>query len=303
VGYTLSGSEDFSGNYTISGTYNEGPAWQHETKNYLMYFVSESTGWAAFPGTIAGGPSAGPLTFQACGYPCGGGGTCTVGAIIGDYCGQGDYDGYTFTITQAGGATTTAAPTTTTTAAPSVPAYFVATNAAYGGKYCEDGTFDGKPKYRKAGTNYYIYWVVADYGWGVSDDLGNISPPAIAPNVGGDTPPTGSSAFFDYNTGSDLGNYNAFYSMSSPITLSNTLAYFGNTYNGKPKYNSFGGGLLAQYDSQQGVWAIIDEEMDPGNPIVLYTNSSNSNTLPLTGWVVADGNSPAPTLIGPTCGG
>jgi septal ring-binding cell division protein DamX len=112
VGYTLSGSEDFSGNYTISGTYNGEPVWQHETKNYVLSFSGEQTGWAAFPGTIASGPTQGPMIFQACGYPCGGNGTCTVGDIVGDYCGGENI----FTITQAGSATTTtAAPTTTTT--------------------------------------------------------------------------------------------------------------------------------------------------------------------------------------------
>jgi len=45
----------------------------------------------------------------------------------------------------------------------------------YDGTYCEDGTYNDKPKYRKAGTNYYIY-VVDDLGslfWEVSDSLGS----------------------------------------------------------------------------------------------------------------------------------
>lgn len=208
------------------------------------------------------------------------------------------------TTTTAAPTTTTAEPTTTTTtAAPggSLPAYFVVTNAAYGGKYCEDGTFDGKPKYRKTGADYYIYWLNPDYGWAISNDLGNINPNVVAANSGGDTPPIGSFAFMDYNTGNDLGVFSSFYSTSATATLSNTYIHFGNTYNGKPKYNLVGGALLAQYESQRAVWAIIDEEIDPGNPVVLYENSSNSNALPLTGWVVADGNSPAPTLTGPNC--
>ena len=127
VGYTLSGSEDFSGNYTISGTYNGGPVWQHETKNYILYFTGEQTGWGAFPGTIASGPTQGPQIFQACGYACGGDGTCTEGAIVGDYCGGGNI----FTITQAGGATTTTTTTTTTEAPFSTQSVILSSNSSY----------------------------------------------------------------------------------------------------------------------------------------------------------------------------
>jgi hypothetical protein len=209
----------------------------------------------------------------------------------------------TTTTTAAPTTTTTAAPTTTTTttAAPSVTAYLVQSVGAHGGKYCEDGTYNGKPKYRKGTTNYYIF--SSNNGeyfyWNIANGLGSTSVIADIPSSS-NTPPAGISQYW-YEDGQDLQIFDVFYSLSSPVTLSNTLIYYGNTYNGKPKYNSGGGGLLAQYESQRGVWAIIDQEIDPDNPVVLYENSSNSNTLPLTGWVVADGNSPAPTLIGPTC--
>lgn len=172
VGYTLSGSEDFSGNYTISGTYNGEPAWQHETKNYLMYFVGESSGWAAFPGTIASGPTQGPMIFQACGYPCGGNGTCTVGSIIGDYCGGGNI----FTITQAGGATTTAAPTTTTTtAAPSgVFTLSGAGTSAVNGCYSEAGTYNGKPYYSNG--TYFVWYEGYEWTWFINQTVGTGGP-------------------------------------------------------------------------------------------------------------------------------
>lgn len=81
--------------------------------------------------------------------------------------------------------TTTAEPTTTTTttAAPGgVTGFILAEGASPSstappsyGTYCEDGTYNGKPKYRKTGTNYYIY-IVDDFGslfWDVSDSLGS----------------------------------------------------------------------------------------------------------------------------------
>lgn len=64
-------SIDFSGNYTIAGTYNGGPAWQHETKSYLTYFDGAGAGWMFFPGTIDTGPTNAPVLFQGRGYPCG----------------------------------------------------------------------------------------------------------------------------------------------------------------------------------------------------------------------------------------
>lgn len=433
TGYNISGTYDYSDNYTISGTFDSQPAWQHETKSYFMFFAGgPNSGWLLFPGNIVDGPSGPPIASQSCGYPAGGSGTCTVETIIGTWStaiaggsdqftvtslseattttttatpttttttasptttttaapagaftlsGAGNtnvngcyveagthngnpyytngsyyvwYEGYEFawfinefvgsgapgyygngsddstlpeiwtavfepapepTMSNGCGGTTTtttttAAPTTTTTttttAAPggSVPAYYVATNAAYGGKYCEDGTFDGKPKYRKTGTNYYIYWIVSMSGWGIYDDLGNAEPMVLAENVGGNTPPTGSLAFADFNTGGDLGVFDNFYTTASPPTLSTTYIYYGNTYNSKPAYE--GGGLTLRYmtpiDPTLFGWWIEDPNQDPDNPILLYQGpTENTNTPPLSGWTIVNGSSPAPTLVGPTC--
>jgi hypothetical protein len=195
--------------------------------------------------------------------------------------------------------------TTTTTAAPSVPAYFVQSNAAWGGKYCEDGTLDGKKKYRKAGTNYHIYWGNASAlsSW-VIDTLENrfiqgatIYALGLNSNDEDVTPPVG-MVWYNEDTGQDVSVFDVFYTMSVPITLLNTLIPYGSVYNGKPLYNSSGGGLLAQYET---AWLIKDQEADPENPVVLYQNNSTANTLPLTGWTVVNGSSPAPTLIGPNC--
>jgi hypothetical protein len=199
--------------------------------------------------------------------------------------------------------TTTVEPTTTTTttttAAPSVSAYFVQSNAAWGGKYCEDGTINGKKKYRKVNTDYHIYWGNATglNAW-VIDTLANESNGSIIYVMqDSPTPPVG--YFYNEDTGQDVGVFDVFYSMSVPITLSNTLIPYGSVYNSKPLYNSVGGSLLAQYET---AWLIKDQDADPENPVVLYQNNSTSSTIPLTGWIVVNGSSPAPTLVGPTCG-
>jgi hypothetical protein len=203
-------------------------------------------------------------------------------------------------------ATLTVADPTTTTAAPSAPAYFVQSNAAWGGKYCEDGTLDGKKKYKKAGTNYHIYWGNASAlsSW-VIDTLENrfiqgatIYALGLNSNDEDVTPPVG-MVWYNEDTGQDVSVFDVFYTMSVPITLLNTLIPYGSVYNGKPLYNSSGGGLLAQYET---AWLIKDQEADPENPVVLYQNNSTSSTIPLTGWTVVNGSSPAPTLVGPTCG-
>lgn len=86
VGYSLSGSYDYSGNYTISGTFDSQPAWQHETKSYFMYFAGgPNSGWFLFPGNIVDGPYGPPIASQSCGYPAGGSGTCTVETITGTW--------------------------------------------------------------------------------------------------------------------------------------------------------------------------------------------------------------------------
>jgi hypothetical protein len=209
-------------------------------------------------------------------------------------------------------ATLTVADPTTTTAAPSAPAYFVQSNAAWGGKYCEDGTLDGKKKYKKAGTNYHIYWGNASAlsSW-VIDTLENrfiqgatIYALGLNSNDEDITPPVG-MVWNNEDTGQDVSVFNVFYSMSVPITLSNTLIPYGGIYNGKPLYNASSGGLLARYES---AWLIMDESLpsldpeDPNAPVILYQNNSTSSTIPLTGWIVVNGSSPAPTLVGPTCG-
>jgi hypothetical protein len=87
VGYSLSGSnlsEDYTGDYTISGTLQGQPVWQNSTKSYILWYQGASSGWMIFPGTISGSTNA-PLGSQACGYPAGGDGDCSVELITGSY--------------------------------------------------------------------------------------------------------------------------------------------------------------------------------------------------------------------------
>lgn len=108
-------------------------------------------------------------------------------------------------------ATTTPAPTTTTTtAAPGTTGFIVqavmnGSDDQYGGTYCEDGTYtyDGttKPKYRKAGTDYYIYWLSA-YGmnvWAINNygSLGTFASVFVDSDAA--TPPT--TGWYDYDNG------------------------------------------------------------------------------------------------------
>jgi hypothetical protein len=86
VGYSISGSADYSGSYPTSGMLSNGsPAWQHATNNYVLVWNGTSTGWGLFPGTLADGQTAGPIAWQACGYPGGGAGTCSQETVTGDY--------------------------------------------------------------------------------------------------------------------------------------------------------------------------------------------------------------------------
>lgn len=185
-----------------------------------------------------------------------------------------------------------------------VPAYYVAANATYGGKYCQDGTFnDGmgnvKPKYRKTGTSLYMYYV--ETNWRINDvgNLGELGSNVYAFAAGGNTPPTGMN-WTDNNTGNDLVVANNFYSTSATATFSNTYVYYGNTYNGKPLY--YLGGLELKYETSAGMWVIENPDPDPDNPIRLYQSDSSASTPPLTGWFIVNGSSPPPTLTGPTCG-
>lgn len=72
------------------------------------------------------------------------------------------------------GATTTTTTTTTTTAPGGVAGFAVqavmgGVNDGYGGTYCEDGTYNGKPKYRKAGTIFQIYWMSDNDFWVINN--------------------------------------------------------------------------------------------------------------------------------------
>jgi hypothetical protein len=190
---------------------------------------------------------------------------------------------------------TNCAPTTT-------PAYFVATNAAYGGKYCEDGTFDDgmgnvKPKYRKTGTSFYMYYV--ETYWRINDigNLGNGGSNVYGFTSGANTPPTGLS-WLDMDRSEEFFVSNSFYSTSTTATIFNTHISF-DTYNGKPEYDR--GGIKIRYEPSIQSWVIDDLSQDPDNPNRLYQNSSTANTPPLTGWTVVNGSSPAPTLVGPNC--
>lgn len=182
--------------------------------------------------------------------------------------------------------------------------FFVVTNAAYGGKYCEDGTFDDgmgnvKPKYRKAGTSLYMYYV--ETNWRINDigNLGDSGSNVYAFASGGNTPPTGMN-WTDNNTGNDLIVANDFYSTSTTPTLNNTYIHFGSSHNGRPVYGLSGREL--KYSTSAGMWIIEDLDLDPDNPIILYQSDSSASTPPLTGWFIVNGSSPPPTLIGPSCG-
>lgn len=117
----------------------------------------------------------------------------------------------TTTTTTAAPTTSTTTTTTTTTSAPSgitgftVQAVMNGVDDGYGGTYCEDGTYtyDGvtKPKYRKAGTNYYIYWINA-YGmnvWAINNygSLGIMASVFVESSAA--TPPT--TGWYDYDNG------------------------------------------------------------------------------------------------------
>ena len=205
--------------------------------------------------------------------------------------------------------TTTAEPTTTTTttttAAPSsVPAYFVAANTAYGGKYCEDGafTFAGvtRPKYTKAGTNYAIYYNGEPdiLYWYIADVLNSEWIAGIYSTSS--TPPVGQSSYwFNNDTGQDLFVSNDFYTTSATPTINNTYINYGVVYNGRPVYSL--GGRELKYEASAGMWIIEDLDPDPDNPNRLYQNDSSANLPPLTGWFIVNGSSPPPTLNGPNC--
>jgi hypothetical protein len=91
------------------------------------------------------------------------------------------------------------APAPTQTMGCSVPAYFVQSSAAWGGKYCEDGTFNGKPKYSKTGTSLYMYYV--ETNWRINDvgNLGNLGSNVYGLAMEANTPPTGLN-WLDNNT-------------------------------------------------------------------------------------------------------
>lgn len=86
AGYTVSGTADYSGSYPTSGTLSSGSAaWQHVLANYILVWNDTNSGWGLFPGTIADGQTGGPIAWQACGFPGGGGGTCVQAAVTGTY--------------------------------------------------------------------------------------------------------------------------------------------------------------------------------------------------------------------------
>jgi len=267
--FTFSGAanSEVNGCYTQAGTYNGKPYYTNNT--YVVWYEGYEFSWFVSL-TVGGGP---PL-----------------------YIGSDENKVPTLWDIATG-----SSPVPIISSGCSASAYFVqADTASWGGKYCEDGTHNGKKKYRKIGTNYHIYWgnATGRSAW-VIDTLANESNGSIIYILQDSlTPPVGN--WYNADAGQDVGVFDVFYTMSVPITLLNTLIPYGSVYNDKPLYNASGGSLLAQYESQRGVWAIINQE-DPDNSVVLYENSSNSNTLPLTGWIVADGNSPAPTLTGPNC--
>lgn len=211
--------------------------------------------------------------------------------------------------------TTTAAPTTTTTttASPgnSVPAYFVNfAGAPWAGKYCEDGTYNGRPKYRKAGTNYYIYYTPnnGNHPWQINNfgDLGEISADVYS-STDSLTPPIGQT-WYDASNGYDFYVHDDFYFVLG-ATIANYEYYdlpfiyfsFGNTYNGKKVYVRGDNNREIKYEPEDSFWVIYDTEIDPGNPTLLYAVQSSSNTPPLTGWGAVFGSEPAPTFIGPSC--
>ena len=202
----------------------------------------------------------------------------------------------TTTTTTTGSPATTSTSTTTTLSPSSVPAYYLVVNSAYGGKYCEDGSYDGKPTYNKVGTSLYMYYVGT--GWRINDtgNLGNLGSNVYASIDGGNTPPTGAN-WFDNNTVNPLTLANNFYTTFGQSIPSYTFIHYGTNFNGKPLYTSLDGYWQMRYTSH---WVIEDTSGDPENPTELWINDSNANTPPLNGWVTLT-SSPTVTLIGPNC--
>jgi hypothetical protein len=182
----------------------------------------------------------------------------------------------------------------------SVSAYYVAATYSYGGKYCEDGGYGGKPKYRKGTTNYYIYYEGDSGTWHINN-FGDLGEPYsdVYSTITSNTPPVGSYSWVDNDHGSDLNVFNNFYTTANPPTLYTTYIHYGSIYNGKQVYSV--GGRELKYESSISAWIIDDSDPDPDNPVRLYQNNSTSNTPPLSGWTVVNGSSPAPTFVGPNC--
>ena len=203
------------------------------------------------------------------------------------------------TVTTTSTPTTTTPSSTTTTAAPIAgQAYFVNTAIGYGGKYCEDGTYNGKSKYKnQTNTYYYIYYDGNSGTWHINNfgDLG-VENSNVYSTITSNTPPTGSYSWVDNQVGADLGVFNNFYTTDGYTGSSYTFINYGSTFNSKPLYMSLDGFRQIRYNSG---W-IIEDIGDPDNPFGLWSNSSNSNTPPTNGWSSLT-SAPSITLVGPTC--
>lgn len=243
-------------------------------------------------------------------------------------------------------ATTTPAPTTTTTtAAPGTTGFIVSSTdydenpTDYSGTYCEDGTYNGKPKYRKGITSYYInyienYWVVS--GGGPSDYLGD----SFVSSTDA-TPPT--SGWFDYLYGKTISVTATTCSgttttttvaptttttTASPTTTTTTAApggvagftvqavtggvsdqYGGTycedgtyTYDGttKPKYRIAGTEYYIYWLSAYGMNVWAINNYGSLGTFASVFVESNAATPPTTGWYDYDNNGP-PTVTATTC--
>jgi hypothetical protein len=200
----------------------------------------------------------------------------------------------TTTTSTTGSPSSTTTSTTTTLLPSSASAYYLVVNSAYGGKYCEDGTYNGKPKYNKVGTSLYIYYV--ETNWRINDvgNLGNLSSNVYGVVIGGNAPPTGMN-WIDQNTRNDLILVNNFYTTVGQSSSSYTFLHYGTNFNGKPLYTSLNEYWQMRYTSY---WVI--EDISDSSPIELCANYSSSSTPPLNGWV-SFSSAPPITLIGPSC--
>jgi hypothetical protein len=226
--------------------------------------------------------------------------------------------------------TTTVAPTTTTTtttAAPggvagfTVQAVMGGVDDGYGGTYCEDGTYNGKPKYRKAGTIFHIYWipdndfwVINNYGTigtltsvfvyspssstppttGWNDYDNNGTPTVTATTCVGATTTTTAAPTTTTTTTTTAAPAGAFTLSGAGISAVNGCYNDAGIYNDKPYYSN--GSYFVWYEGIEFAWFI--SQSVGGGPPDYY--GSNENDVPsIWDWAVEPS---APPTLSQGCG-